>query len=55
MSKSKKMKKYSYLEKWFMSDGSIREMVVVRQGGKFVDSISLTALKNAPIAPRSRK
>jgi len=56
MSKSKKMKKYSYLEKWYMSDGSVSERVVVRDAnGKFVDNISLTALKSAPAAPRSRK
>lgn len=54
MSKQK-MKKYSYLEKWVMSDGSISERIVIRQGGKFVDNISLTALKSAPSAPRSRK
>lgn len=57
MSKSKKnIKKYSYLEKWFMSDGSVSERVVVRdQNGKFVDNISLTALKSAKPAPNSRK
>lgn len=57
MAKNKKnTKTYSYLEKWYMSDGSISERVVVRDAnGKFVDNISLTALKSAPTAPRSRK
>lgn len=51
-----KMKNYSYLEKWVMSDGTISERIVVRdQNGKFVDNISLTALKSSPTAPRSRK
>jgi len=43
------------LEKWVMPDGSISERVVVRQGGKFVDNISLTALKRGKSAPNSRK
>lgn len=55
MSKNKKMKQYSYLEKWIMPDGSISERIVVREGGKFVDNISLTALKSAKPAPRSRE
>lgn len=57
MSKSKKsIKKYPYLEKWVMSDGSVSERVVVRDAnGKFVDNISLTALKSAKPAPNSRK
>lgn len=55
MSKSKNVKQYSYLEKWVMPDGSISERVVVRQGGKFVDNISLTALKRGKSAPNSRK
>lgn len=56
MSKSKKnIKQYSYLEKWMMPDGSISERIVVRQNGKFVDNISLTALKKSPNAPRTRE
>ena len=55
MAKSKKMKTYSYLEKWYMSDGSVSERIVVRQGGKFVDNISLTALKRGKSAPNSRR
>lgn len=52
----KNIKKYSYLEKWYMSDGSVSERVVVRDAnGKFVDNISLSALKSSPTAPRSRK
>ena len=54
--KKMNMKKYSYLEKWYMSDGSVSERVVVRDAyGRFVDNISLTALKSAKAAPRSRK
>lgn len=56
MAKNKKSKTYSYLEKWYMGDGSVSERVVVRdQNGKFVDNISLTALKSAKVAPNSRK
>lgn len=51
-----KMKNYSYLEKWYMGDGSVSERVVVRDAnGRFVDNISITALKSSPPAPRSRK
>jgi hypothetical protein len=58
MSKSSKKsapKSYSYLEKWTMPDGSVSERVVVRQQGRFVDNISLTALKRGKVAPNSRK
>ena len=55
MSKKKNTKTYSYLEKWYMGDGSVSERVVVRQGGRFVDNISLTALKRGKSAPNSRK
>ena len=57
MSKSKKnIKQYSYLEKWVMPNGSLSERVVVRDAyGRFVDNISLTALKGSPVAPRSRE
>jgi hypothetical protein len=58
MSKSSKKspaKSYSYLEKWSMPDGSMSERIVVRQSGRFVDNISLTALKSAKPAPNSRK
>jgi len=54
--KKQNMKKYPYLEKWYMSDGSVSERVVVRDAnGRFVDNISITALKSAKTAPRSRK
>lgn len=57
MKKNKKsaQKHYPYLEKWVMSDGSISERVVIRQQGRFVDNISLTALKRGKVAPNSRK
>ena len=49
------VKKYSYLEKWNMPDGSISERVVIREQGRFVDTISLTALKKSPAAPNARE
>jgi len=54
-SSKKSAPKFSYLEKWTMPNGSISERVVVRQQGRFVDNISLTALKNGKPAPNSRK
>jgi len=55
MSKSKKMKMYSYLEKWDTRYGQSERVVVRDANGKFVDNISLTALKSAKPAPNSRK
>ena len=42
--KKKPVYTYSYLENWDTRYG-MSQRVVVRQGGKFVDNISLTALK----------
>jgi hypothetical protein len=43
-----KMKKYTYLENWDTRYG-LQERVVVRDHkGRFVDSISITTLRNSP-------
>jgi hypothetical protein len=42
-----KMKKFTYLEQWNTRFGQ-QERVVIREGGKFVDSINLTSLRKAP-------
>jgi hypothetical protein len=42
-----KASKFTYLEKWDTRYG-MQERVVIRQAGKFVDSINLTSLRNAP-------
>lgn len=46
MAKRKAAKQYAYLEKWDTRYGK-SERVVVRQEGRFVDNISLTAIKRA--------
>jgi hypothetical protein len=40
----KRSKKFSYLETWNTRYGK-SQRVVIRQDGKFVDNVSLTALK----------
>ena len=42
----KTAKTYAYLEKWDTRYGQ-SERVVLRKNGKFVDNVSLTALKRA--------
>jgi hypothetical protein len=42
--KNTKPRTFSYLENW--SDGT--ERVVIRRAGKFVDNVSLTALRKSP-------
>mgnify|MGYP006284738949 FL=1 len=56
MAKSKKSKStFAYLEKWYTRFGE-SDRVVIRDGnGKFVDNVSLSALRKAPTAPNSRK
>lgn len=44
MAKRKSAPIFNYLEKWDTRYGQ-SERIVVRQGGKFVTNISLTALK----------
>lgn len=44
MAKKKNQPTYSYLESWDTRYGK-SERIVVRRNGKFVDNISLTALK----------
>ncbi len=47
--------KFSYLEKWYTRFGESDRVVIRDSNGKFVDNISLTALRKAPTAPRSRE
>lgn len=50
--KKKKAKTYNYLEKWDTRYG-MSDRIVVRKNGKFVDNISLTALrKGEPVTSR---
>lgn len=49
-----KVEKFNYLEKWDTRYG-VSERLVVRKAGRFVDNVSLTALRKAPKAPFSRK
>ena len=44
MASKKKAPTYSYLEQWDTRNG-LSERIVLRRNGKFVDNISLTALK----------
>ena len=39
--------KFAYLEQWDTRYG-MQERVVIRESGKFVDSINLTSLRKAP-------
>ena len=51
----KSISKYSYLEQWNTRYG-VSERVVIRDAnGKFVDNVSLTSLRKAPVAPHARK
>lgn len=43
-SKKKNVRTYSYLEQWDTRYG-LSDRIVVRENGKFVDNISLTALR----------
>lgn len=51
----KNTRKFSYLEKWDTRYGMSDRVVIRDANGKFVDNVSLTALRKAPIAPSSRK
>jgi hypothetical protein len=44
---NKNIKKFTYLEEWDTRFGK-QERVVIRQSGKFVDSVNLTSLRKAP-------
>lgn len=56
MSKQKNSKtQYTYLEKWYTPQGESDRVVIRDANGRFVDNISLTALRKAPVAPNSRK
>jgi hypothetical protein len=45
----------NYLEKWDTRFGQSERIVIRDENGKFVSNVSLTALRKAPTAPRSRK
>lgn len=47
MAKATKAKTYPYLEQWDTRYG-LSDRVVLRKNGRFVDNISLTALRKAP-------
>jgi hypothetical protein len=47
MSKRSNRRTYAYLEKWDTRFGS-SDRVVIRSQGRFVDNVSLTALRKAP-------
>jgi len=56
MSKSKKnTAQFTYLEKWYTPQGESDRVVIRDSNGRFVNNISLTALRKAPVAPNSRK
>ena len=55
MAKKSVSKKYPYLEQWDTRFGLSDRVVIRDANGKFVDNVSLTALKKAPKAPHSRK
>lgn len=44
MSSKKNARTYTYLEQWDTRNG-LSDRVVIRKNGKFVDNISLTALR----------
>lgn len=45
MASKKKAPTYNYLEQWNTRYG-LSDRIVIRRNGKFVDNISLTALRN---------
>jgi len=45
MAKKKQAPTYNYLEQWNTRYG-LSDRIVIRRNGKFVDNISLTALRN---------
>jgi hypothetical protein len=47
MASKKNVRKYAYLEKWDTRFGQ-SDRVVIREQGRFVDNVSLTALRKAP-------
>lgn len=47
--------KYAYLEKWDTRFGQSERVVIRDANGKFIDNVSLTTLRKAPLAPNTRK
>ena len=52
MSKAKNTATYPYLEKWATRYGTSERVVIRDENGKFVDNVSLTALRKAPSIKR---
>lgn len=52
---AKKVKTYPYLEQWDTRFGLSERIVIRDANGKFVDNVSLTSLRKAPVAPHARK
>ena len=52
MAKKEKIKTYAYLEQWDTRFGKSDRVVIRNQNGKFVDNVSLTALRKAPAISR---
>jgi hypothetical protein len=52
---AKNTRKYPYLEQWDTRYGLSERVVIRDTNGKFVDNVSLTALKKSPVAPHARK
>ena len=55
MAKKSKRFTYAYLEKWDTRFGQSERVVIRDRQGKFVDNVSLTALKSAPLAHNTRQ
>ena len=52
MSKAKNIATYPYLEKWATRYGTSERVVIRDANGKFVDNVSLSALRKAPTIKR---
>ena len=55
MKNTNKTAKFSYLETWYTRFGESDRVVIRDANGKFVDNVSLSALRKSPKAPNSRK
>ena len=52
MAKKENIKTYAYLEQWETRFGKSDRVVIRNSNGKFVDNVSLTALRKAPAISR---
>lgn len=55
MAKRKNKYTVQYLEQWDTRFGASERIVVRDENGKFINNFSITALKKAPFAPKSRQ